>query len=119
MIFSGNNKKTGEETMAKKNKVLDEKQQTFGDDDDFYIDPHGQMTINRIDSPIGLKVQELMKAEMGVEKAKEEFDFCCVTMMKQMQAHGLKKITVLGKKVLYQEPKLSEAKIVIKSNDQQ
>ena len=103
--------------MAKKVKAVDSKQQTFGAPDDFYIDPYGQMTINKIDSPIGLKCQELIAAEMKVEEAKEELDFCCNTFMKMMQEYGLKKITVLGKKVIYQEPKLSEAKLVIKGNE--
>jgi acetate kinase len=105
--------------MAKKNKITDEKQSTFGNEDDFYIDPYGQMTINKIDSPIGLKCQELITAEMKVNDAKEAFENCANEFMKVMQEHGLKKITVLGKKVVYQEPKLSEAKVVIKGQDQQ
>jgi len=105
--------------MAKKNKAADPRQNTFGNEDDFYIDPYGQMTINRIDSPIGLKCQVLIAAEMNVVSAKEKFEACANDFMEAMQEHGLKKITVLGKKIVYQEPKLSEAKVVIKGQDQQ
>lgn len=104
--------------MARKAKSVDDRQQTFGNEDDFYLDPHGQMTINRIDSPIGLKCQELIKAEMKVEEAREELEFCRKTFAKLMHDNNLKKITVLGKKVLYKEAKLTEAKIVIKGESE-
>lgn len=95
-----------------------EKKQTgdtlFGTDQDFYLDPYGQLTINKIDSPIGLQCQDLIRAEMEIEKAQARFDGLVEALMKVMQERGLSKIAVLGKTIIYKEPRLSEAKIVIK-----
>lgn len=94
----------------------DSTQQKFVKEDDapYYMDPHGQMTINKIDSPLGKLAQKLISAEMAVENAKEVFEDVCTEMMKEMQTDRIKKIKVLGRSIVYQDAKMTEPKIIIK-----
>lgn len=97
-----------------KNKKQESGDTLFGEGQDFYLDPFGQLTINNVDSPIGLQCQEIIKAEMEIQKAKDVFDGLVNGFMETMQERGLTKITVLGKTIIYKEAKLSDPKIVIK-----
>ena len=90
----------------------------FGASEDFYLDPYGQLTINNIDSLIGLQCQDIIKAELELKKAQDTLDVQLAEVMKVMQERGLNKITVLGKTIIYKEPKLSEPKIVIKGSNE-
>ena len=98
--------------MTKKVKAVDEKQQQFGSPDDFYLDPYGQMTINKIDSPIGLLCQDVIRAEMEVAKAQEALEAMVKSFMKMMKDKGLKKITVLGARKLFSKLKATNKPLI-------
>ena len=105
--------------MAKNTKKKESGDTLFGSEDQFYLDPYGQLTIKGIDSPIGLECQEIIKANMAVIDSQSKLDGLLEKFMKTMQERGLSKITVLGKTIIYKEPRLSDPKVVVKDNDQQ
>lgn len=104
--------------MAKVKKQEPTGDTLFGSNDDFYLDPYGQLTINNIDSLIGIECQSIIAAEMAVEKSKQILDDMLAKIMVTMQERGLTKITVLGKTIIYKEPKLSEPKVIIKGSNE-
>lgn len=105
--------------MAKKIKKEESGDTLFGSDDQFYLDPYGQLTIKGTDSPIGLECQEIIKANMAVIAAQTELDQRLEKFMKTMQERGLTKVCVLGKTIIYKEPKLSDPKVVVRDNNQE
>jgi hypothetical protein len=56
---------------------------------------------------------------MAVIAAQTELDQMLEKFMKTMQERGLMKVHVLGKTIIYKEPKLSDPKVVVRDNDQQ
>jgi hypothetical protein len=81
-------------------------------DADFYVDPSGQMTINKIDTPMGKLAQRIIRADIEINKITSECDRQIEkimrersedeeVMMSEMKKLGSKKITVLGKVIVY------------------
>jgi hypothetical protein len=91
-------------------------QQTFikPDDRDFYIDPYGQMTINKIDTPLGKLAQRIIQGQLDTRRIEEQMTEDEDVMMKEMKKQKVQKIKVLGHQLVYQEAKTACAKLVIK-----
>lgn len=98
---------------AKKQPTL---QQTFIKDDDkpFYIDPYGQMTINKIDTPLGKLAQRIIQAELDMRRLEEQMTEDEDVMMKEMKKDKVNKIRVLGHTIIYQPSRTTNEKLIIK-----
>jgi len=96
-----------------------EKQDSFikNDDKPFYIDPYGQMTINKIDTPIGKLAQRIIQAQLDIRRLEEQMTEDEDVMMKEMKTQKVTKITVLGHRLVYQEAKTTAAKLIVKDLD--
>lgn len=98
------------------NKAHKDKQQTFikDDDKDFYIDPYGQMTINKIDTPLGKLAQRIIQGSLDIRRIEVQMTEDEDVMMKEMKKQKVTKITVLGHRIDYQEAKTTNPKLIIK-----
>ena len=123
MIDEKKNKAFEEAATAEAPKKMKsaEKQQNFVKEEqdkmDFYVDPYGQMTINRIDTPLGKLAQRIIQAKIDIRRLEEQMvedEDVLMKEMKNMKPKAVSKIKVLGHQLVYQEARTTAAKLIIK-----